>query len=336
MRVQVRWLLSYELVCKCEKTWPICTVNNPIEDMQIFTGIDIGGSNVKIGLVDSEGNLLEKKKVKTAKLRESGRFVDGLLDVIGEWLADHPKVKHIGIGVPGTISKNRRSTVELPNITELSHINLVDRLEKRFSGIAFHIENDAAAAAIGEYHFSGRKMPDNFILITLGTGIGGAAVLNRKIFKGGDGNAMEIGHIVSGNARTIEENIGKAGITQKALDLLAGHVGHSALRDYEKIDDDVLIDTAVAGDELTLQIFNWFGQVLGQAMASTILLLDVKHLLIGGGVAKAFPYMEAGMMTSLRHYLTPYYFDKLDIKLAKLGNNAGILGAAALCFKHKE
>jgi len=304
--------------------------------MQIFTGIDIGGSNVKIGLVDSEGNLLEKKKVKTAKLRDSGRFVEGLLDVVGDWLVDHPKVKQMGIGVPGTISKNRRSTIELPNITELSHINLVDRLEKRFPGIEFYIENDASAAAIGEYHFSGRKMPDNFVLVTLGTGIGGAAVLNRKIFKGGDGNAMEIGHIISGNARTIEENIGKAGLTQKALEMMQAHQGFTALRDYEKIDDDVLIDTAVAGDELTRQLFDWFGQVLGQAMVSTILLLDVKTFLIGGGVAKAWPYIEAGMMASLKHYLTPYYFDKLDIKLAKLGNNAGILGAAALCFKHKE
>jgi glucokinase len=310
--------------------------NEPDWLMQIFTGIDIGGSNVKIGLVDSEGNLLEKKKVKTAKLRDSGRFVDGLIDVVGDWLTEHPKIRHVGIGVPGTISKNRRATVELPNIPELSHTNLLDRLEKHYPNVAFHIENDAAAAAIGEYHFSGRRMPDNFILITLGTGIGGAAVLGRKIFKGGDGNAMEIGHIVSGNAKTIEENIGKAGLAQKALELMAGHVGHTALHNYESIDDDVLIDTAVAGDELARQVFGWFGQILGQAMVSTILLLDVKHIIIGGGVAKAFPYMEAGIMESLRHYLTPYYYDKLDLRLAKLGNNAGILGAAALCFKHKE
>ncbi|MCU0451530.1 MAG: ROK family protein [Bernardetiaceae bacterium] len=304
--------------------------------MQIFTGIDIGGSNVKIGLVDSEGNLLEKKKVKTAKLREGGHFTDKFLEVVAEWLAEQPKVKQVGIGVPGTISKNRRATVELPNIPELSHVNLVDRLEKRFPTVHFHIENDAAAAAIGEYHFSGRRMPDNYFLVTLGTGIGGGAVIGRKVFKGGDGNAMEIGHIISGNGRTVEQTIGKAGLVEMATALLAKHTGHSALRDYEKIDDDVLVDAAVADDPVAQQVFHQMGVVLGQALVSTILLLDIKNIFIGGGVAKAFAYIEPGMKISLKEFLTPYYYDKLDIKLAKLGNNAGILGAAALCFKHKE
>lgn len=305
--------------------------------MQIFTGIDIGGSNVKFGLVDSTGKLLEKKKVPTAEIRATpSHAADRLVEVIGEWLEARPKVKHVGIGVPGMLSKNRRALVDLANIPELNGVKLLDRLERRFKKVQFHMENDANAAAIGELHFSGRPLPDNFMLITLGTGVGGAAIINRKVFKGGNGNAMEIGHIVSGNARSVEQNIGKAGLIQMALDKLRAGQNSSYLFENEKFDDDDLIDAALENDELAKQVFADTGRVLGQAMASAILLLDITTILIGGGVGKAFQFMEKTMHETLKEYLVPYYYDKLDIKLAKLGNNAGILGAAALCFKHSE
>lgn len=305
--------------------------------MQLFTGIDIGGSNVKIGLVDSTGQLLEKKKIPTRTIREAGKHAaDKLTEAIDEWLEAHPKVKHVGIGVPGMISRNRRVLVELANIPELNGIMLVERLEHRHKKVSFHLENDANAAALGELYFGKSKLPDSFMLITLGTGVGGGVIINRKIFKGGDGNAMEIGHIVAGNGRSIEQTIGKSGILQMAKELLAAGRRSSYLHPDEPFDDDDLIDAAQKGDLLALTVFEQVGKYLGQAIVSAALILDIKTVLIGGGVSKAFPYLQLGLQQTFKEFLSPYYASKMQVMPATLGNNAGILGAAALCFRHEE
>ncbi len=303
--------------------------------MQIFTGIDVGGSNLKFGLVDSSGQLLEKSKVPTKTLRQSGTPGAGLVAAIGDWLRKHPQVQHVGIGLPGMISNDRRTLVEMANIPELNSLNLVDQLEARHPEVVFHLENDANAAALGEFYFSGQTMPDNFLLVTLGTGIGSGAIINRRIFTGGDGNGLELGHILSGNGRSVEQTIGKAGLIRMAKEYLAQHPGKSTLSGEAKIDDDVIIAAANAGDMVALRILAEYGRVLGQALVSAIFLLDIKNICIGGGVAKGFRHMEAGMYESLNKFLTPYYTSKLDVNLARLGNNAGILGAAALCFMPK-
>lgn len=303
--------------------------------MQTFTGIDVGGSNVKFGLVDPTGRLLEKQKVPTKTLRGSGNAGDGLISSIGEWLRKYPQVEHVGIGLPGMLSSDRRTLVEMVNIPELNNLALVDRLEALHPQVAFHLENDANAAALGEFYFSGRPMPDSFLLVTLGTGIGSGAVVNRRILTGGDGNALELGHVVAGNGRSVEQTIGKAGLIRMAKDMLAEHAGSSALRHETKLDDDAIIAAANGGDAVARRVLEQYGRVLGQALVSAIYILDIKNIYIGGGVAKGFAHMEKGMHESLNHFLTPYYLTRLNINLAKLGNNAGILGAAALCFMPK-
>lgn len=303
--------------------------------MQTFTGIDVGGSNLKFGLVDSSGRLLEKSKVPTKVLRQSSTAGEGLADAISNWLTKYPQVQDVGIGLPGMISNDRRTLVELVNIPELNSLNLVDLLEARHPKVAFHLENDANAAALGEFYFSGRPMPDHFLLVTLGTGIGSGAIINRRIFTGGDGNGLELGHILSGNGRSVEQNIGKAGLIRMAKEFLSQHSNKSTLAGATKIDDDAIIDAANAGDMVALRILAEYGRVLGQALVSAIYLLDIKSIYIGGGVAKGFRHMEAGMYESLNKFLTPYYTSRLNINLATLGNNAGILGAAALCFMPK-
>jgi glucokinase len=168
--------------------------------------------------------------------------------------------------------------------------------------VAFHLENDANAAALGEFYFSGRPMPDNFLLVTLGTGIGSGAVINRRILTGGDGNALELGHIVSGNGRSVEQTIGKAGLIKMAKDMLAEHKGSSALRPDAKLDDDAIIDAANAGDPVARRVLDEYGRVLGQALVSAIFLLDIKNIYIGGGVAKGFAHMEKGVHESLNSF----------------------------------
>lgn len=305
--------------------------------MQLFGGIDIGGSNIKIGLVNSQGQLLERQKIPTQKIREAGsNAAEVLVEIISQWIEAHPKVKHIGIGVPGMISRDRRCLVELANIPELNGAMLVDKLERYHKKVVFHLENDANAAALGELYFGKNKAPDSFFFITLGTGVGGGVILNRKIFKGGDGNAMEIGHIIAGNGRTIEQNIGKAGIIQMVKDMMAAGQVSTYLHPNEPFDDDDLLDAAHKGDPIALAVFEQVGKYAGQAIVSAALILDIKTVYIGGGISKAFPFMQLGLQQTFRQFLSPYYASKMQVLPATLGNSAGILGAASLCFLNED
>ncbi|MEM1137368.1 MAG: ROK family protein [Bacteroidota bacterium] len=300
--------------------------------MENFLGVDIGGTNVKFGLVSSEGELLYKEKFRTKGVAENNDFAGNFSTLLEKQLDNNPNVKKVGIGVPGTVSKDRLTTLELPNIPSLNNVPFITILRKRFPNIIFHVENDANAAALGEYYFSKDKMPDDFIFITLGTGVGGGAIIDGKIFKGGDGNGMEIGHILASNGKTIEDNIGKKGILGMALTTIEGYKGKSVLSKMGVLDPKKVVKAAHQRDKLALEIFSEVGKYLGEAIVSGVRLLDVKTIMIGGGVSETFEYVQKSMHITIKKYLTPYYINPMKIKLATLGNNAGIIGAASLCF----
>jgi glucokinase len=302
--------------------------------MENFLGIDIGGTNVKVGLVRSDGTLLAKEKYKTAELLKKGIFMDNLFDIVGSQLQKYPEVKKVGIGVPGTITKDRKNTIDLPNVPKLSNQPVQQLLQERFPHITFHLENDANAAAIGELYFAKPKPPANFIFITLGTGVGGGVVLDGKIFKGGDGNGMEIGHIISGNGKTVEANIGKKGIVEIALMMVKKFGGKSELKNikpkeltYKDVEKALLMQ-----DKLAARVFEEVGNFLGEALVSAIRILDIKYIIIGGGIADELAYLERSMYATIWAHLPNYYLKDLKIVKASLGNEAGILGAASLCF----
>lgn len=301
--------------------------------MAHFFGIDIGGSNVKIGLVDSEKGLIEKIKHPTADLIDKGTFVDNFAETIKIELEKYPEVKEVGIGVPGTISHDGRSTLELPNLEALSNTNLLDSLEAKLQGISFYLENDAHAAALGEYYFGEEKLPENYIFITLGTGVGGAAIIRKKVFRGGDGNAMEIGHIMSQKGKELEHIIGKAGLTDMVNNYLKKTKKSSLGNNISSWDTKTVLSAAESKDKVAIKTFKKIGIYLGEALVSTVRLFDIKTIIVGGGISQSYDFVYKPMKKVLMKNLTPYYTEKLDIKKATLGNNAGILGAAALCFK---
>jgi glucokinase len=300
--------------------------------MSHFFGIDIGGSNVKIGLVDSEKGLMDKIKYPTISLRENGKFVENFSRTMRKEFERHPEVTDIGIGVPGTISRDGRATLELPNLEDLDNTNLVDVLESDFPGKTFYLENDAHAAALGEYYFGEQQMPENYIFVTLGTGVGGAAIMNKKVFRGGDGNAMEIGHIMTRKGRELEHVIGKAGLTDMVNSYLKSKKSILG-SNMEVWDTKTLVSAAEEGDKVATKIFKKIGIYLGEALVSTVRLFDIKTIIVGGGISQSYNFVHGPMEKVLMKNLTPYYTKDLDIKLATLGNNAGILGAAALCFR---
>ncbi len=303
--------------------------------MEKFLGIDIGGTNVKFGLVDSEGNISMHHKVPTVQLRKNGEFIAHFIDYLQQRLPDYQPVHKIGIGVPGTLNKTRTKTLEIPAIPELNGKEFKAALEDSFPDYDFSLENDANAAALGEFYFSkDNSTPEDYIFVTMGTGIGGAAILDGQIFKGGDGNSMEIGHMFSNN-NTLEKQIGRMGILNLTESLLPDYPDTSLITS-PAMSIHELVAAAGRNDELSCKVFHRIGAILGEALVSVIRILDVKTIIIGGGISASFDYIAPGFNKALSKYLTEYYLDSLQVKRAALQNESGIVGAAALCFVSKK
>lgn len=299
-----------------------------------YLGIDVGGTNVKMGIVDaSTGKISNFYSHDTGSWRQSGHFIDRFGDAVALQLLANKDVKHVGIGLPGMLNRERTVPLEITAIPEIDGVPMVDILSKRFPGIQFFLENDANAAALGEYYFAEEKINENYIFITLGTGVGGAAIINKKIFTGGDGNAMEPGHIPSRNGRVLERNIGKVELLQLANLRRSEFSGDTQLPDDGSISTTGLVAAAAEGDKLAMQIWEEVGEMLGEGLAALIKILDIKYVLIGGGLSASFDYILPAVNRTLDHWLNPYYKNGLAIKRATLGNDAGLLGAASLCFE---
>jgi glucokinase len=300
-----------------------------------YFGIDVGGNHVKTGFVDLKGEIHDFQSFSTADWRDENNFIERLLDTIAFKLVAHKDVTKIGIGLPGMIDFERRKPLEIPSIPELNGTALKDMLEARFPGKEFCLENDANAAGLGELIFRGNHLPNTFAFITLGTGIGSAAIIDGKIFKGGDGNGLELGHIISRNHKRLEQNIGKQGIINLAAQMLDNYKGQTIIPRDQPISATKLVISANDGDEFCRSVFFEVGEILGEGLVALIRILDIKTIIVGGGLSASFEFIQPGIHKVLNTYLTPYYLAKIDIRLAELGNDAGILGAAALCFDNK-
>jgi len=302
----------------------------------LYLGIDVGGTNVKMGVVDPKsGKISNFYSHDTASWRESGHFVERLADAIALELAAYPAIERVGIGLPGTISRDRTTLEEITAIPEINGTPLVPALKKRFPNHEFYLENDAAAAALGEFYFGEGDLDEDYIFITLGTGVGGAAILDKRVFIGG-GNAMEPGHMPSRHGKVLERNIGKKELLDLANLRRADYKGPTQLPADGAISTTGLVAAAAAGDDLALNILDEVGEMLGEALVSLIRILDIKTVLIGGGLSASFDYILPGVRRQLDYWLTPYYLNALKIQKATLGNDAGLLGAASLCFDVKD
>ncbi|MDF2157737.1 ROK family protein [Algoriphagus sp. CAU 1675] len=298
-----------------------------------FLGVDVGGTHLKIGLIDKDGTMLDFEKEETTPFRDHPEgFGTAFIEGLDKYLKKYPQVEKIGIGLPGLISKDRTTTLEIPAIPSLNGFDLKGGLEAKYPHHDFFLENDAAAAAIGEFYFGQGDPSENFLFITMGTGIGSALILDGQVFKGSRGNAMEMGHMLSDGNSRLETLIGRKGILdimdrmikaypEKAGDLLKNELGIH-----------LLVDTARAGNEVSLMVFEEVATTLGKAIVSAIRILDVTEIYFGGGISAGLEFMSPVMERTIRQYLTQYYNKDLKLKKATLENNAGTLGAAALCF----
>jgi len=313
---------------------------------KLAIGVDLGGSNIKAGIVDAHGAVLRDTTIPaeahlgpTHVIEQIERSIRNLLDAFPNGLKEFVG---IGVGSPGSVDLDGGTVKYPPNFPGWTVVRLGEALHKKFH-LPIEVDNDANAAAIGEARFGAGVDYKDFIMITLGTGVGGGLILDGKIYRGPFGGAGEIGHITidyngplcnCGNRGCVEAYVGAKYLTRRAIERVQSHPESKILRlaenDMSKIDPKIVSLAAQQGDGTALDILQETGTYLGVGLASVVNLLDLRIIIIGGAIAGAGkPLFDAVRESVKAHVLKPMT-EGLEVLPAKLGNKAGILGAAAL------
>lgn len=313
-------------------------------------GIDMGGTNTAFGIVDARGNVIASSSIKTAKHSNIADYIDELHEEITRMIVANEaegKINGIGIGAPnanyftGTIEDG----VNLPWPTP---IPLADLISEKF-GIPCVITNDANAAAIGEMTYGAARGLKDFIMITLGTGVGSGIVINGQMVYGHDGFAGELGHVIMkrNNGRTcgcgrtgcLEAYCSATGVARTAREFLEIRDDDSLLREYdiETITSKDVYDCAVKGDKLAQDIFDYTGEILGEALADFTTFSSPEAFVIFGGLTKSGEYIMRPIRESYEKNVMGVFKGKTKILISELKeSDAAVLGASALGWEIKE
>ena len=310
-----------------------------------FVGIDIGGTSAKIGLVNEKGEIKEKVQVHTIKSQDWVEIIDEFIEPVKKWFDAKLNIKGIGIGAPGFINKNSGILFNCENIPGLMNAPFVNYIKEKF-GVPVYADNDATCAAIGEHIFGAGKNFSDFLMVTVGTGIGGGLILNNKVYRGVDGYAGELGHIIvvaegrectCGNKGCIEPYASATSIIKRIKDgIKKGYIKSYNDVDSKQIDAKLIFKKAEEdGDPFSIDAIDSAARYLGRLLGGIINLLNLQAIIIGGGVAVSEYFIE-----KIKFYCNQvawYSFTKdLQVIPAKLLNEAGIIGAASLVIEEEE
>ncbi|MDZ7806065.1 MAG: ROK family protein [Gracilimonas sp.] len=306
-------------------------------------GVDLGGTNIKAAVVDKENGIIEQ--VTTPTQANLGR--DHLLDRIADTVSDLVKKNEIigmGMGMPGMVSKDQTTINNPPNLPGWGSVNAAREMENRLN-IPCKIENDANIAALGSLHFGVGSQYDSFIMITLGTGVGGGIIYERELFKGTMGMAGELGHVIidyhgplsnSVTRGTVEAYLGQRFLSRYASDLISQNTSNPLYKkfykDFSQLEPVDLTNAAKEGNDLAIEILAKSGQRLGYAIINYVHMMDIRKFVVSGGVSKAGDFLfESAKDIVNKHMMEPFR-EGFELIYEDLGNDSALLGAAGLAF----
>lgn len=312
-------------------------------------GIDIGGTNTKYGIVNHRGEIIEKGEIRTDAYPQIEDYVDALYEVLTPLIKKHTDVstvKGIGIGAPN--GNYYTGTIEYaPNLLWRGIIPLTKLITAKF-GLPSALTNDANAAAVGEMNYGAARGMRDFIMITLGTGVGSGIVANGQLILGHDGFAGELGHTIirpggrmhwsTGMAGSLEAYCSATGIVLTAKELLTKSNEDSLLRQFdEKLDSKIVYDCAVKGDKMAQEVYRFTGQILGEALANFVMFSSPEAIILFGGVIKAGDLIMNPTREHMEKNLLPIFQNKVKLIFSELKEaDAAILGASALVWEIRE
>ncbi|NBC19234.1 MAG: ROK family protein [Bacteroidetes bacterium] len=320
--------------------------------MQHYTiGIDLGGTNIKGALVERGEGAVTQQQTPTRADEGPEAVLDRITDLIQELMAEAPgDVGGIGIGAPGNINLDRTTLSYPPNLPGWEVVDMRAAIRDRLgTTMPVLVENDANVAGLGSAHYGAGRPYDSFVMVTLGTGVGGAVILNNEIYRGTTGSAGEIGHMSidyegpiprSGVAGAIEAYLGQHFLTRYArYRLLTDErtmLHEMAGPDLEDLSPKMLHEAALRGDRPAIEVLEWAGHKFGVFLGGIVHLLDVRTFIVGGGVSAAGDFILNPARTSIQRYVMPGMRDGLEIIQETLGNQVGILGAAHLVVQYLD
>lgn len=309
-------------------------------------GIDIGGTGTKFGIVDRDGNVLFTGEMSTKKHKDIEGYIDELHGHLGELIEKAGGIGRIrGIGVGAPNGNFYTGNIEYaPNLPWSGIIPIAKMMSDKFK-LPVTLTNDANAAAIGEMMYGAAKGMRDFIMITLGTGVGSGIVANGQLIYGHDGFAGELGHtIVIPDGRihqgtkkrgSLESYASATGVRLTALEMLENSTQDSLLRaaDKETLDSKVVYDAAIKGDKLALDIFEFTGKILGLALANAVMFSSPEAIILFGGLTKSGDLILNPTRRHMEENLIQVFQNKVKILISHLKeSDAAILGSSALVW----
>lgn len=316
---------------------------------KLAIGIDIGATTIKGGVVDAaERKILSQKTVDTLALEGPDKVLKQLFQIINELLKEFKRDEFVGIGIgaPGIVEQVSGIVKNPPNFSGWTDVSLGDLVQKGFK-LPVVVENDANAAALGEANFGAGVGRKDFLFVIWGTGVGGGIILDGKIYRGPKGGAGEIGHTTidyngplcnCGNRGCIESYIGQRYMSERTRyklqhlpkDAPSSRIIQLVKSNLELIEPYIISIAAEQGDQFAKDIFLEAGNLLGVALASIFNVLDLRIAIIGGGISAAGNYVFDEIKKSAQSRVLKSIKPEIEIIPAKLGNTAGLLGAASL------
>ena len=317
---------------------------------KLAIGIDIGGTGTKYGIVDRDGNVLFSGEMPTRKHKEIEDFIDELHTHLLELIEKAGGIdRMLGIGVGAPNGNYYSGTIEYaPNLIWKGIIPLANMMSEKFK-LPVTLTNDANAAAIGEMMYGAAKGMKDFIMITLGTGVGSGIVANGQLIYGHDGFAGELGHTIvipdgrlhegTGKKGSLESYASATGVRLTSLELLENSNEESLLRSVNKddLDSKAVYDAAIKGDKLALEVFEYTGKILGLALANAVMFSSPEAIILFGGLTKAGDLILKPTRKNMEENLIQVFQNKVKILVSHLKeSDAAILGASALVWEKKD
>lgn len=307
----------------------------------MYIGIDLGGTNIAAGLVTDDGKIIAKDSTLTLLPRDYTEIVKDMAELVKRLLAENnlteKDIKGIGIGCPGSIDA-KNGEVAFSNNLKMNHAPIAAELKKYFD-LPVSMLNDADAAAYGEYMINGNGV-DSFIFITLGTGVGGGIIINKKVYSGFNGAGGELGHITlvyngipcnCGNVGCWEAYASVTALIRQTKEAMEAHpesLMNKIAAEENKVSGRTAFNAAKAGDEAAKAVVAQYCEYVAAGLVSIINIFQPEKLVIGGGISKEGEYL----LKPIREYCNAHeynkYLKKVDISIATLFNDAGIIGAA--------
>ncbi len=318
---------------------------------KVSVGIDIGGTNTAIGIVDIEGNVLVKGNIETPSHGDVNLYISDMAEAVTGMMNSAKRqfgnMEFPGIGIGAPSGNYYTGTIDYTsNLSFKGVVHVVDLLRNHFPEMkVLALTNDANAAAIGEMIYGGAKGMRNFVMLTLGTGVGSGIVVNGDLVYGHDGFAGELGHTTlipggrpcgCGALGHLEAYCSATGVKRTAFELLLRYNATGSLladKSYNELDSKMIYEAAMKGDKIALEVFEKTGEWLGLGLSDTVHYLSPEAIFLFGGLAAAGELIFKPAKENMEKHLLPFYKNKVEILQSQLKpGDAAIVGASALVW----